>query len=97
VKKISSIRRIDVVSLHAHIGRVSGKYFANRVIELLSSMFNKPIEWGWHVENPAEKVEASREKKRDRFLQPEELRPFSSMRSRKNRTRLFATISRCCL
>ena len=39
-------------------------------------MFNKPIEWGWHGENPAEKVEASREKKRDRFLQPEELPVF---------------------
>ena len=77
VKKISSIRRMDVVSLHGHIGRFSGKYAANRAIELLSSMFNKAIEWGgWQGQNPAEGIEAFREKKRDRFLQPEELPYF---------------------
>jgi integrase len=76
VRKISDIRRMDIVSLHAHIGSKSGPYSANRIVELLSSMFNKGIEWGWDGQNPATKVKAFREKKRERFLQPEELPAF---------------------
>ena len=74
--KISDIRRLDVVNLHARIGAKSGPYAANRVVELLSSVFNKAIEWGWEGENPATKIKAFREKKRERFLQPEELPAF---------------------
>lgn len=76
IHKISDIRRMDVVTLHARIGSKSGPYCANRVVELLSSMFNKAIEWGWEGENPATKIKAFREKKRERFLQPEELPAF---------------------
>ena len=74
--KLSAIRKIDVVNLHNAIGRNSGHYAANRVLELLSAMFNKAIEWGWKGENPATGVPAFPEKKRERFLQPEELPAF---------------------
>jgi len=76
LRKISDIRRLDVVNLHARIGSKSGPYVANRVVELLSSVFNKAIEWGWDGANPATKIKAFREKKRERFLQPEELPAF---------------------
>ena len=76
VRKISDIRRLDIVNLHARIGSKSGPYAANRVVELLSSMFGKGIEWGWDGQNPATKIKAFREKKRERFLQPEELPAF---------------------
>jgi hypothetical protein len=46
------------VTLHARIGRSSGQYAANRVVELLCSMFNKAAEWGWEGQNPAEEVKA---------------------------------------
>lgn len=75
-KKLSDIRRADVLTLHARIGTKSGQYAANRVVELLSSMFNKAIEWGWGGENPATKVKAFKERKRERFLQPTELPAF---------------------
>ena len=75
IHKISDIRRMDVVTLHARIGSKSA-VLPNRVVELLSSMFNKAIEWGWEGENPATKIKAFREKKRERFLQPEELPAF---------------------
>jgi integrase len=74
--KLSAIRKIDVVNLHTAIGRNSGHYAANRVVELISALFNKAIEWGWNGENPAAGVPAFQEQKRERFLQPEELPPF---------------------
>jgi len=75
--KISSIRKADVVTLHGRIGRTRGKYVANRVIELLCSMFNRAgKDWGWGGENPAAGVKAFREHKRERFLQGEELPAF---------------------
>ena len=76
-RKISSIRKMDVVALHSHIGRTRGKYAANRVVELLCSMFNKAREeWEWSGTNPAAGVKAYPEKKRDRFLQAHELPIF---------------------
>ena len=74
--KISTIRKVDVITLHARIGRTSGKYAANRVVELLCSMFNRARDWGWEGENPAEKIKAFREQKRERFMDGEELRAF---------------------
>src|ERR1022692_3312554 len=41
LRRLSSIRKADVVALHSHIGRTRGQYTANRVIELLSAMFNR--------------------------------------------------------
>lgn len=76
LRKISGIRKLDVVTLHAHIGRTRGQYAANRVIELLCTMFNKARDWGWQGENPAASVKAFRERKRERFLQGEELPAF---------------------
>ena len=77
-RKISDIRKTDVLTLHHRIGAGKGghAYAANRVVELLSSMFNKAIEWGWEGENPASRIRAFKERKRDRFLQPEEFPAF---------------------
>src|SRR5579864_4653267 len=74
--KLSAIRKMDVVNLQNAIRRNSGPYAANRLIELLSALYNKAIEWGWKGENPASGVPAFPEKKRERFLQPEELPRF---------------------
>jgi integrase len=76
LRKLSSLRRVDVVTLHAKIGRTNGKYAANRVVELLSSLFNKAVEWGWEGENPATKIKAFPERKRERFMDADELRTF---------------------
>jgi len=76
LRKISAIRKVDVVQLHGKIGRNSGPYAANRVVELLCSMFNRAREWGWEGENPATGVKAFREQKRERFMDGEELRRF---------------------
>jgi integrase len=75
LRKISSIRKADVTGLHVRIGRTS-PYSANRVCELLSSMYNRAREWGWEGENPAAGIKAFKEKKRERFMSGEELKAF---------------------
>jgi integrase len=75
LRKISEIRRMDVVNLHARIG-ARAPYTANRLVGLLRSMFNKSISWGWKGENPATKIRAFKEHKRERFLQPQEFPDF---------------------
>jgi hypothetical protein len=75
-RKLSDLHRTDVNAFHKRIGGKSGEYIANRLIQLLRTMFNKAIEWGWSGENPATKIKAFKERKRERFLQPEELPAF---------------------
>jgi integrase len=84
LRKISSITKLDVIKLHAHIGnrrgkdgKTRGKYSANRVVELLCSMFNRAREdWGWTGANPAERITPFKERKRARFLDGNELPAF---------------------
>jgi integrase len=77
LRKISSIQRMDVITLHAHIGRTKGRYAANRVVELLSAMFNRAIrDWGWQGTNPAQGITPFKERKRERFMDANELPAF---------------------
>jgi integrase len=75
-RKLSEIHRTDVVTFHKRTGTKSGPYMANRIVQLLRTMFNKAIEWGWSGENPATKIKPFKEQKRERFLQREELPAF---------------------
>jgi integrase len=75
LRKISEIRRMDVVNLHARVG-AKAPYAANRLVALLRTLFNKSISWGWNGENPATKIRAFKERKRERFLQPQEFPDF---------------------
>jgi integrase len=76
-RKLSTISKINLQKLHADTGHKSGKYEANRLIALLSVMFNKAIEFGlWDKPNPASSIKKFREQSRDRFLQSDELPRF---------------------
>lgn len=75
-RKISSIEKPEVERLHAKVGKESGLYQANRLLERIRSIFNKAADWGWQGENPATGIKKYREQSRDRFLQPEELPRF---------------------
>jgi len=88
LRKLSSIRRQDVIALHAHLGRSHGQYTANRVVELLSSMFNRArSDWGYDGANPAEKVRPFKERKRERFMDAHELPAFfQSLAQEQNET-----------
>jgi integrase len=82
-RRLGTIRRADVLNLHAQLGRDNGRVTANRVVQFLRTLYN----WAgkaevWRGENPARTVKFFHEEQRTRFLQPEELaRLFTALRS----------------
>lgn len=76
-RKLSSIRRNDIQKLHQEIGNNNGHYAANRLLALLSSLFNRANEFSlWDKVNPANGIKKFKEKSRSRFLQADELPKF---------------------
>ncbi|MEK8088726.1 site-specific integrase [Thermithiobacillus plumbiphilus] len=76
-RKLSSIRRSDVKTLHAKIGQDNGIYAANRLLALLKTMYNFGIhERDLPFENPAKGVKMFKEEKRERWLGADELPAF---------------------
>lgn len=76
-RKLSTITKVDIQNLHHEIGRDRGHYAGNRLLALLSSLFNKANEFGlWDKPNPALGIKKFREQSRDRFLQVDELPRF---------------------
>jgi integrase len=76
--KASGIKRADVAALHSKTGKRNGIYEANRLLALLSKMFQLAELWGVVEEgspNPASGIAKFKEEKRDRWVTPEEL-PF---------------------
>jgi integrase len=72
-RKVADVTRADVSKLH-HANRVA-PYQANRVLAVLSKMFNLAERWGLRPDgsNPCRHVEKFPERKRERMLSPSEL------------------------
>ena len=73
--KVKSLKRSDVAALHHQIGKTA-PYEANRILALLSKMFEIGQRWGFleeHSPNPARKIDKFKEEKRDRWVTPDEL------------------------
>ena len=70
-KKVDAIGRRDIEAIQ--IAMKDRPYQANRVLSLLSKMFNLAVEWKWRPDNPAKGVERYQEQKRERWLSDEEL------------------------
>ena len=70
-KKVSSVGRRDIEAIH--VAMKDRPYQANRVLSLLSKMFNLAVEWGWRPDNPVKGIERYQEHKRDRWLADDEL------------------------
>lgn len=76
-RKVDSIRRADVATLHTKIGAKHGPYAANRVRSLLHTMFALGIDAElFKGPNPVTGVKKFREESRDRFLDADELQRF---------------------
>jgi Arm DNA-binding domain/Phage integrase family len=76
-RRLDSISREEIVKLHAAIGSDHGQYAANRLLSLLSKLFNFAIEMKLlTVANPVAGIRRFRERARERFLRPEELPRF---------------------
>lgn len=74
-KRVEAVSRSDVSQLHHHIGK-STPIQANRTLAVLSKMMTLAINWGMRPEglgNPCRHIERFKERKRERFLSPNEL------------------------
>jgi integrase len=76
-KKVDAIGRRDVEAIH--VAMKDRPYQANRVLSLLSKMFNLAVEWQWRGDNPAKGIQRYDEQKRDRWRSDDELRRFCSV------------------
>lgn len=72
-RRLSSLSQSELRELHASIGEKHGPYMANRVLSLLRSMLNRADQIGYQGINPALRVEAFPETKRDRFVREDEM------------------------
>jgi len=74
-RKLDAIDNPAVRALHANVGKTT-PIVANRVVELLSSIYNRASEWGYRGTNPCLGIQPFKETKRDRFLTADELPRF---------------------
>jgi integrase len=72
--RVSAVTRQTIERLHASLKPTP--YMANRVLSLLSKMFNLAIEWQWASKNPCKGIPRFHEEQRERWLQPDELQRF---------------------
>lgn len=75
-RRLRDVTRQDIAAVHRKVAASTSGSNANRVIALVSAIFNRARDIGWEGGNPAEGVERFREKSRDRFLTAEELPRF---------------------
>lgn len=68
---LSAVGRRDIEALHQSLKATP--YRANRVLSLLSSMFNKAVDWGWLLVNPAKKIRRYHEDRREGWLTADQL------------------------
>ncbi|WP_341764062.1 tyrosine-type recombinase/integrase [Candidatus Tisiphia endosymbiont of Beris chalybata] len=73
--KISDIQKADIQKTFNDI-TTSGKYSANRFLEMCSAVFNKAIEWELLEKNPITGITKHKEQSRDRYITKEEAPRF---------------------
>jgi integrase len=71
-KKVAAVGRRDIEAIHTRLQ--DRPYQANRVLALMSTMFNLALRWQWRSDNPVKGIKRYAEEKRDRWLSEHELR-----------------------
>ncbi len=69
--KVAAVTRRDIEVLHNALRATP--YQANRVLALLSKMFNLAVAWGWRGDNPARGIPRFQEDRHERWLSTDEL------------------------
>lgn len=84
-KKISKITWQDLAAIHSKLTADGHPTVANRVKDLVSSVFGKAVSWGYLDANPAKGIEDNPERSRERFLGKGELpRIFTALAGEPN-------------
>jgi integrase len=75
-RKLNTFTRDEMERLHATIGREHGQSAANHLMRLMRCMWNLARDWDLvrFDENPCSRVRWFKERKRERFLSPDELK-----------------------
>lgn len=84
-KRLQEIKTIDILKIHTEISK-KAPYEANRILSLVTTMFDRAIEWECvQGRNPAKGIKKNEEKSRDRYLTEEEMPAFlKALDSEKN-------------
>jgi integrase len=72
--RLKAVGRQDIEALHLSLKPTP--YAANRLLSLLSKMFNLAIQWKWAADNPARGVPRFQETRRERWFTTEEIQRF---------------------
>mgnify|MGYP000599986563 CR=1 FL=1 len=84
-KKITHVSRLDLAAIHSKITKAGKPTLANRVMDLVSSIFGRAVKMKLLDTNPAKGIEGNPEKSRERFLQAGELpRLFNALADEPN-------------
>ena len=75
-RRLNRITAGDLAEWHGRIGEQHGRIQANRALFLLRTLFNFGPKVGYEGPNPCKQVRRFKERSRDRFLQPSEMRAF---------------------
>src|ERR1035437_6948388 len=70
-QRLAEIKQSDIAQFHESLRKAP--YRANRMLALLSAVFNYGIDKKWTTENPARGIKKFHEEKRERFLTIEEM------------------------
>ena len=76
--KVADVRRDDIDQLHRAVSRTR-PIRANRVVQMLSKMFNLATRWEYRSDNPVKGVQRNPEPKRTRYLSSDELQRLISV------------------
>ena len=71
-KKVAEITPRDIQVFRGKFD--DRRVVSNRVLSLLSKMFNLAIQWEWRTDNPASGIQKHKEQKRTRWLQEDEIK-----------------------
>jgi integrase len=72
-EKVADIKFSDIDALHRKVTSGGAPYAANRVVALLSKLFNLAVKWEMRTDTPVRGIERNSETKRRRYLTPEEI------------------------
>lgn len=74
-RRVSTIGRSEIRDLHRELGTAHGHHMANRVVQFLRTVFNYGLAQElWTGTNPVQGIDFFPEQKRERFLQPDEMK-----------------------
>lgn len=70
--RVAAVKREDIAALHREIAKPH-PYMANRVLALLSVMFNMAVEREMRADNPCARIPKAPEERRESFLSPDQI------------------------